>query len=303
MALIHSSKWAFAVFGLFLWITLPAQAQCIKIDSLKRVLGYVKSDTLRVDTYNALAAVTAGDNEGLATLYAQKAYQIAEKIQYQKGLAEALFYIGKFDKVKGLDQSIENTKQALKIYREGVKAKRSSTQADKKELRFIAELNETLGTFYFKAPTENPQENYRKALEYFKPAIDNRLAVGDSAKAADLYDLKGELHSYLNEDEAALEAFQMSEAIKSKMGNSKLNNSRLLAKYKRIKSLEKQVQSANVTQIIVIFSVVIVVLFTMLIYNIIRKNEAEKIIRSFDLQNPFADDFSEIEGANPPTQS
>jgi ribosomal protein S20 len=87
------------------------------------------------------------------------------------------------------------------------------------------------------------------------------------------------------------------------MGDAKLNNSRILAKYKRIKNLEKQVQSANVTQIIVIFSIVIVVLSTMLIYNIIRKNEAEKIIRSFDLQNPLATDFSEIEGMNPPTQS
>jgi tetratricopeptide (TPR) repeat protein len=258
-----------------------------KIDSLYNVLSvamFKKDTTGMIDIHNSLANFFVKIDENSASTNAFRALQLAEKIQYQKGQADALVFIGLLDQkqIAKLDNAIKNAEKALNIYKE----------LDLKDQQMV--LHEVVGTFYFKKTTEN-REDYQKALQHFQDALNIRESgkvKTDSTKLAQLYDLLGEVNSYLNQDDEAIKAFEKAEKIKEALGTKRESNHRLLMKYRRTRELQAQIENNNTTQIVVSFSILVVVLSILLIYNIIKKNDALKKLK---LRNQFQKNQDEDE--------
>lgn len=72
-----------------------------------------------IDNYNKLATLYVYTNTDSSLSYAQKALQIAEKIDYKQGKGEALFYISYcYDQKGHWESAIENLEQAITIFKE-----------------------------------------------------------------------------------------------------------------------------------------------------------------------------------------
>ncbi|TAF67425.1 MAG: tetratricopeptide repeat protein [Cytophagales bacterium] len=266
--------------GIFFCLTpqkINAQSPCRKLDSLQRMLLIVKADSALIDTYNALAVANAEtNNKGYASLYAEKALRMAEDKKYQKGVADALVHIAYFSD-KGIEEfanTIRKYQKALNIYRElGLKDK-------------VISILEIIGTFYYKLGNF---ENYRKAMTYYEEALKVRKEnpkIGSKLALADTYERIGELATYLQEDDKALKNLREAQQIKEGLGIKQIQNARLLAKYQRMKDLQGNVQDTSTVQMAVGFSIVIAILLTLLIINIVRKNEAVRELRTLGIEFP-----------------
>ncbi|WP_026998884.1 hypothetical protein [Eisenibacter elegans] len=250
----------------------PAWAQlsnCRRIDSLSRVLLIVKNnDTLVINTYNALAeAYAATNNNSVAALYAQKALQTAQKVNYQKGIADAIVYVGLFstNDLAGAEKVIKEYQKALSIYREiGDKAK-------------VIELLEIIGSYYYRLGGD---KGYNQALNYYKEELQQRKAVArDTAKIVEAYERLAELYSYLEQDDKALDALAAADQLSQQYDQNKINNARLLAKYQRIKNLEQSVQSANIIRVIVVFSIVLVLMAGYILWLVRERRRAHRALQ------------------------
>jgi len=251
-------------------------------DSLTRQLTILeklerseKNDTLRANAYLKLAETHAGRDNTFAAIYADKALGFSQEIEYQKGIAEALLYIGLLDQeqLEGLDKAIESLEKSLKIYHElGYKDK-------------MVELHRIIANFYYKIAFANVNNeiNLRESLSHYQEALKLHIVLGDTLKAAEDYEKIGELHSYLQEDKEALVALRNAEDFRNAVGERNINNARLLAKYERIEELREEVQKSDTTRIIVIFCIIIAILVALLLVNIVRKKEAYKKLREHNI--------------------
>lgn len=105
------------LIALFLLINFcglyPQQSE---IDSLKRVLETSLHDTNRVQILNNLADVLITNNYGEAYKTASKALELAESINYETGILEALITLGQYYYIEGeYDNSVNTYIRAGKI--------------------------------------------------------------------------------------------------------------------------------------------------------------------------------------------
>ena len=110
-------KVSFAAVALLLLMSRPVFSQNARIDSLKGVIETKAKDTVMVSTLNTLSSELIGIGEASKSLiYSAKANELATELDYIKGKAYALkwlgigeFYQGNFEEVyKYLDESLEN---------------------------------------------------------------------------------------------------------------------------------------------------------------------------------------------------
>ena len=110
-------KVSFAAVALLLLMSWPVFSQNARIDSLKGVIETKAKDTVMVSTLNTLSSELIGIGEASKSLiYSAKANELATELDYIKGKAYALkwlgigeFYQGNFEEVyKYLDESLEN---------------------------------------------------------------------------------------------------------------------------------------------------------------------------------------------------
>ncbi len=156
-------------FALFVTHSLLATAQnsnssasrSTRIDSLKKVLRTAKEDTNKVNTLNALVWEFKFSNPDTSLILIDQAAIVAEKINFKKGLANALRNKGGYN----LDKS--NYPEALKFYFESLSI--SETLNDKTGM---AKTLGNIGIVY------RVQADYPKALDYYSRAlkIDEELA-------------------------------------------------------------------------------------------------------------------------------
>ena len=88
---------------LFLILSISAfsQSNTTAIDSIKRVLAVVKSDTARVNTLNSIADKYKESNPDSTAFYAVKATNLARKTNYNFGLANAYINSGNSNIILG----------------------------------------------------------------------------------------------------------------------------------------------------------------------------------------------------------
>ena len=147
---------------------LIVSAQTHEIDSLKNLLENAKQDTVKINLMNELAFEFMNTDSALTIKYAKQAKQLAEKIDYKKGIAESFYHTGyMYHKYVVYTKSIKYLSESLEIYK----------QLNYEKL--IAKNYFYLGYSFFKISNNVAAlENMQNALTMFKK-IDNKIQIGN----------------------------------------------------------------------------------------------------------------------------
>jgi signal transduction histidine kinase len=144
-----------------------AYAQQNKIDSLESLVKSVPSDTNKVWLLNKLVAALREKDNNKALPYANEAKNLAELLNYQKGLVQALENLGWILYRKGdYTKSYEISAQALKI---------SETLKDESA---VARCLISIAAIHFE------QKQYDRAIENFKMSYSVSKSIGDKKTMA-----------------------------------------------------------------------------------------------------------------------
>jgi tetratricopeptide (TPR) repeat protein len=143
-------------------------AQIEVIDSLKRVLKITKSDTAKVNTYNTLADKFKESNPDSTSFYAIKASVLAQKVNYNFGLANAFMNAGNSNII------LSNYKKALHDF-ENAKTqyesllKNPSGIEEKRIKNGLARSYASIGVVFSEINTYSRSlENYFNALKIYQ---------------------------------------------------------------------------------------------------------------------------------------
>ena len=141
--------------------------QSPQVDSLKKVLSASAEDTNKVNTLIELARKLRSLDADQSLASAKQAFELSEKLGYDKGLGQGYKWIGMyyFDKGQWVPAS-ENWVPSLAIFQK------------LNDAEGIASLLNNLGTIYWN------QGNQAKALEYFKPALEAAEKSGNFLRQA-----------------------------------------------------------------------------------------------------------------------
>lgn len=156
------------IFGLFLSLLQPLQAQYKPLDSLYFTLVKYedkknKIDTVYVNTLNQLAQNLHKTQPDTALFYAQKALEASEEISFFKGKANA---------IKQKSINFTNTKNYLNALAHWHKSITAFAQVN--DAKEIAICLENIGDIY------REQHKNTDALEYYQKSIQNYEAIHDS---------------------------------------------------------------------------------------------------------------------------
>jgi tetratricopeptide (TPR) repeat protein len=258
------------IFIFLLWMLIQSTAfgQCSKLDSLYRILRIVKSDTDKINALNHLVGeLVAFGKEGQASFYAKQAFEMSQKIEYRKGIADALTHIGLLDysDLSAYKGTIEDYQQALRIYQD---------LGDKSNMIKTLEI---IGTFYYKS---FEKESRRQAIEYYEQVLDIRKELRDTMKLAETYNMLGELYATVENDEKALECFEKAASLHDKLGILNINNDRLLSKYQSIHRIEQNIERSHTRALVIGFSVALGILLMIAIISWVQKNRVSKILKN-----------------------
>ncbi|GAB4397613.1 MAG: hypothetical protein OHK0053_14460 [Microscillaceae bacterium] len=246
-----------------------ARAQCAKVDSLYQILRFVKADTQRINTLNALAVELRDlKKEGLAAFYTKQALKMAENAKYKKGIADALTQIALLDysDLGRIGTAIDDYQKALEIYEE---------LGDTEK---IARTLEIIGNYHFKALDE---DSHRKAIDYFERMAGIYKKLDNPLKQAQALEAIGELYGRLRNDDKAFKAYEAAHVIKHTLGISTPTNERVLAKYKRLSRLEKNIQESDTFVITIVFGIAFAVMLVLVITFAVQRNRAYQLLRQY----------------------
>ncbi len=152
-----------------LFAGLFSYAQNAQVDSLKVVLGNSNKDTSKVNILNDMAAIVFRTAPEEAIKYSSDAKNLAQQINFQKGLAGAYKNIGLGYYMQGnYTEALKNWEPALEIY-----------QVLGDEQR-IANIISNLGSIFY------TNGNNVQAIEYFLRALKTAEKLGDSIRIGTL---------------------------------------------------------------------------------------------------------------------
>ena len=249
------------LFFVFLVIryTVCLSQQDKKIDSLLTVLQNLKSDTVKVNTLNALSKqFVVIKNLADAKRYAEEALSLAEKKSFTRGVQEAQINSGKISNTQGMifigqgnyPEALKHFFTALKIFEkykslDGIagihlnighvySVQRNFAEALKyffASLKIFEELNDKngiAGVYNNIGLVYENQGNYQEALKYYYDAIKMYNEAGNKRALIDryfnigfLYEDQGNYPEALKNHSAAL---KISEEIGSKNGMAASNS-------------------------------------------------------------------------------
>ena len=232
-------KWKVRLFLLFLLLGSTCFSQQQKIDSLQNLLRLAKEDSLKVNALNALSTCYLNSSPSEAIAIANKAKDLANKLDYQKGLAYAYknagigfwnqgFYVDALRQYKSsliVFQLLKDKKGIANIYSnigniynyqgEDSKAVDLYLQSLKiaeeiKDTLRIASLSVNLGSLYM-----NKRSTYYKALEYNFKALklceiikDKNTIGAASVNIGDIYFDQGNKKEALVYYQKSLQAYE-----------------------------------------------------------------------------------------------
>lgn len=141
-----------------------------KADSLIAILNSAQNDTLCVQTLNKLSILYTKSNPKISLEYALKAEKLAEKCNYNDGLAIAFYNIGDLYLEKGNDKLALNSYQScLDIYMQ-----------NNNRLGLINTYDQ-MGLIYRK------QKQYNEALRYHNKSLSINAKYSDTTRIANSY--------------------------------------------------------------------------------------------------------------------
>ncbi len=188
-------------------IAISADAQTKKIDSLYSLLKTEKDDTNRVKNFNKLAVWVQYRKPDSAVAFAQKAYELASKLNWVKGMAKACNNIGTACYLLG------DIKKALDYFNKSLEL------AEKNGLEEY-----TMGTTGNIALSYQAEGNYTRSLEFYGKSLAMCGMYGnknDSARIigniAIVYYLQG---NYIKSLEANLQSLKIAAVIGDKIQES-----------------------------------------------------------------------------------
>lgn len=182
-----------------------ANSQATKTDSLLKVLAKTGDDTSRVNTLNDLFKENQSVDPSNAFKYAKQALDLAEKINFSKGIASSLNNIGLYYFNNG------KSTEALVYY---LDAYDIFTMLDNKRGEAITTAN--IGYLFFS------QDNYKKAIEYYFLSLTVSKEMQDSSRVAMLLENIGMIYyaqgNYSKALDLCLKSLKISESINDKKG-------------------------------------------------------------------------------------
>ncbi len=259
---------------IFNWACQLANAQCMRLDSLYRVLQVVPDEKLKINTLNELAA-TLGEigKKGQALFYLKQSLDKARLLHYPAGEADALMLMA------GLEETLSDTyqaqlqelQQAEAIYRElGNSLK-------------LAKTLELIGAIHYRhAAPENrkiAKLSYQEALQIRSTYPIGKDWVEDQMSL-------GALYTYEGEDRKALEAYQKAVDGKKLLGMEYSAQDKLLALYKRNHWLNKTFQESASFQTILLLSIFLGLSFVTSLILWIQRNKAYQLKKVSQVRVP-----------------
>lgn len=203
--------------------TVLGFAQGNIVDSLTQRLDAAKEDSSKVLLYNQLAPKVFGNDPEKAFSYANEAYALATKINYQQGIALSLKNIGLLYYLRDIyDSSITYSSQALEVLSQvkddklkvvvlsNIGASYFEMADDSKAIDFylqalkvseqikdtfwISMLYSNIGAVYFRKPSTHDKalDYYLKAMPLMKTSSSDEANGTISVNLAEIYVEKGE---------------------------------------------------------------------------------------------------------------
>lgn len=244
MALIKNKTLYLIIFFLFT-TCFKTIAQSNETDSLKKLLAANLPDSARVDLLNAISKSYFNTSPDTSVIIGLSSKQLAEKINYKKGLALALKNTGIGYYLQGnyYVDAIKTWKQAGEVYNaigdkagvanmlsnqgavffnQGDDAK--SLELHLQSLKMSEEINDTLriltslvniGAVYLNKPA-----TYKKALDYFLKSYKLSKAINDEYLIGTSTANLGEIYFKMGDDSTAL--YYLNQSVKAYEGTEDL---------------------------------------------------------------------------------
>lgn len=176
-----------------------------KVDSLVLVLQKTRNDIDKAELLNDIADQYKTSNPKLMMEYAQKAFDLARKIDYDLAKGNALLNLGNANIISGnYPKALQYFTDAQHLF-EGLVIKKN---IDKQ--KGLAKALGSIGIVF------SEQSNYSKALEYYLKAVKIYEQVKDEEKCAKLYNNIGIVYKSQSADFKALEYFIKAQKIQEK---------------------------------------------------------------------------------------
>jgi len=151
----------------FSFLLLSALAQTSQIDSLKMLIDNSSDDSLKVNHLITLANRLVNTNPDMTIRYGIQARDLAESLDYKKGLGFAFKSIGMGHYFKAeYVETLVNWQQSLQTF----------TEINEKA--GIANMSSNLGAVYFSQGDDN------KAIEYYRQSLKVSEEIGDKLRIA-----------------------------------------------------------------------------------------------------------------------
>ena len=243
-------------------------AQCAKVDSLRRVAYLSQEPKVKINALNQLAAELIPLKSGGGLLYAKQAHKIAEDHNFQEGIADAYINMANVNYKLQLsyDEAAEDYQKAIDIYHKaGLKNKEAKTY-------------ELLGDFYYMLFYVHP-DNYQLSLDNYQKALKIQKELGNQDKMADIHDQMGEIYGDLGKNRLALDQFMHAVEAREKSSGSSSNDSRLLAKAKKVYELEVERQRFK-TYTLVFMTAFLLSMVLFFALEIIRRRKALQKVKA-----------------------
>ncbi|OFY20193.1 MAG: hypothetical protein A2W98_12680 [Bacteroidetes bacterium GWF2_33_38] len=194
------------------------------IDSLIVELKIAKDDTTRVNILNDLGNEYLNNNPELAIDYLKKSLELAEKLNFESGVAFANNNIGLYYYFKGIHKTaLEYFHKALKYIEEHGKEEVKSN------------IYNSIGASY------NFQGNYANALEFYLKSLKIEERLNNKIGMARVYNNIGIIYYYNNNFEKTLEFFKKSLNIRLELGDS----SSIMGSYNNIGEVHREKKNFN----------------------------------------------------------
>jgi signal transduction histidine kinase len=257
-------------FLLILFLVSPCQvdAQCYKIDSLSRVLRVLpREDTIRVDALNQLSEEYLINNrEKNAEYFSMQALNLAQKIEYKIGEADAHYLLGKvyfLDDLKRDQESIEEYQKALEIYQsEGNTTKMALTL-------------KTIGKYYYDLFYIR-DDYYSIALEYYLKYLKLAEKTGETAQMAEASVMVGTIYEHLGEEVKSNAYFLKAVQMREQVDEKEMDDPHLFSKAKQIYDL--QIANQKFFNYALIVGLVLAVLLVTLLLIVVMQKRRDNIL-------------------------
>ena len=199
------------IFLLLIFTSTVSFAQNSAIDSLKRVLSVAKIDTSKVNAYNNLADQFKESNPDSTAFYARKAMLLAQKIDYDFGLANAFMNSGNSNIIRSnYSQALKDFYKAQSVYKNLLE---TNSEIDKKKIKNgLARAYASAGVVF------SEENNYSKALENYQNALEIYQEIDQKNNVSKAYNNIGIVYKSQNNNSKALEYFKKALKIQEEIG-------------------------------------------------------------------------------------